>query len=163
MKLVPRILACAFAFLLFALPAQAQLGFSFFPYAGYDAGHDGGGDGPLVGLGIEIPVTPSLLPVAAKIRASAETTFVSEDNFSVVRFNGDAVVRIAAPALPVKPYAKAGVIVERITNSNPDPSISNTEVGAGLGAGVVLNKIFIEGTVGLGDVSSFRATAGFRF
>ena len=124
---------------------------------------DGGGDGPLLGLGVEVPVTPSLLPVAAKVRASAETTFISEDNFSVVRFNGDAIVRLAAPTLPVSPYAKAGVIVERITNSNPDPSVSNTEIGAGLGAGVILGKLFAEGTLGLGDVSDFRFAVGFRF
>ena len=110
-----------------------------------------------------MPGTPSLLPVAAKVRASAETTFISEDNFSVVRFNGDAIVRLAAPTLPVSPYAKAGVIVERITNSNPDPSVSNTEIGAGLGAGVVFGKLFAEGTLGLGDVSDFRFAVGFRF
>jgi len=163
MKFVPSYFACALALLLVAVPAQAQLGFSFFPYVGYDAGNDGGGDGPLLGLGVEVPVTPSLLPVAAKVRASAETTFISEDNFSVVRFNGDAIVRIAAPALPVSPYAKVGVIVERVTNSSPEPSVSNTEIGAGLGAGVILGKLFGEGTLGLGDVSEFRFSVGFRF
>ncbi|MCH8031317.1 MAG: hypothetical protein IIB09_05825 [Bacteroidetes bacterium] len=163
MQLVPRYIACAFALLLLAIPAQAQLGFSFFPYVGYDLGSDGGGDGPLLGLGVEVPVTPSLLPVAAKIRASAETTFISEDNFSVVRFNGDAIVRLAAPTLPVSPYAKVGVIVERITNSNPAPSVSMTEIGAGLGAGAVFGKLFAEGTLGLGDVSDFRFAVGFRF
>ena len=152
------LLAASFCF---APASIAQ--FSFFPYAGYDIGYNDGGDGPLIGFGIEVPVTPSLLPVAAKVRASAETTFVGEDNFSVIRFNGDAIVRIAAPAAPVSPYAKAGVIVERITNSNPDPSISNTEVGAGLGAGVIVGKLFGEGTLGLGDVSDFRFTVGFRF
>jgi len=141
--------------------AQAQ--FSFFPYVGYDLGYNDGGDGPLLGLGVEVPVTPSLLPVAAKIRASAETTFISEDNFSVVRFNGDAIVRLAAPTLPVSPYAKVGVIVERITNSNPNPSVSMTEIGAGLGAGAVFGKLFAEGTLGLGDVSDFRFAVGFRF
>jgi len=146
-----------------SLTSSAHAQFSFFPYVGYDLGSDGGGDGPLLGLGVEVPVTPSLLPVAAKVRASAETTFISEDNFSVIRFNGDAIVRIAAPALPVSPYAKVGVIVERVTNSNPDPSISNTEIGAGLGAGVILGKLFAEGTLGLGDVSDFRFSVGFRF
>ena len=141
--------------------AQAQ--FSFFPYIGYDLGYNDALDGPLIGLGLEVPVTPSLLPVAAKVRASAETTLIGEDNVSVIRFNGDAVVRLAAPALPVSPYAKAGVIVERITNSNPDPSVSNTEIGAGLGAGVILGKLFAEGTLGLGDVSDFRFAVGFRF
>lgn len=151
----------AFVLLLFATPVNAQLGFSFFPYAGYDAGQNGGGDGPLIGLGVEIPVTPSILPVAAKVRASAETTFLSEENFSVVRFNGDAVVRIAAPAVPVTPYGKAGVVVERISNSELD--ISNTEVGAGIGAGVIFSSLFVEGTLGLGDISDFRATVGYRF
>ena len=120
-------------------------------------------DGPLIGLGVEVPVTPSLLPVAVKGRASAETTFVSEDSLSVIRFNGDAIVRIAAPTLPVSPYAKLGVIVERLSDSGPDPSISNTEIGAGLGAGVIVGNLFGEGTIGLGDVSDFRFSVGFRF
>ncbi len=153
-------------FLLFAIcfcvapTVQAQ--FSFFPYIGYDLGRDGGGDGPLVGLGVEVPVTPSLLPVAVKGRVSAETTFIG-DNLSLIRFNGDAVVRIAAPTVPVTPYAKAGVIVERVTNSTPDPSVTNTEVGAGLGAGAILGNLFAEFTLGLGDVSSGRFAVGYRF
>ncbi len=149
-----------FAIVLGLAPA-ASAQFSFFPYVGYDLGQNGG-DGPLIGLGVEVPVTPSLLPVAVKARASAETTFIG-DNFSLIRFNGDAVVRIAAPTLPVSPYAKAGVIVERVTNSTPDPSVSNTEIGAGLGIGAILGKLFGEFTLGLGDVSDGRFAVGYRF
>src|SRR5690606_10405835 len=144
-----------------ATPARAQLGFS--PMVGYDIDYEGF----MVGLGFELGLTPGLLPIQAAIRPSAEYVFV--DNVDLFRINGDLIGRFSPPAAPISPYGKAGVAFEfaSINDCEDIPGIdidcSSTEVGINLGGGVLFNNLFVEGTLGLMDISDFRIAAGYRF
>jgi hypothetical protein len=138
-------------------PARAQLHFS--PMVGYDIDYEAF----TVGLAFELGLTPGILPLQAAIRPSAEYVFV--DNVDLFRVNGDLIGRFSPPAAPISPYAKAGVNAEFASiNDCPDAvDCSSTEVGLGLGGGVLFNSLFVEGTLGIGDISDFRVTAGYRF
>jgi len=116
----------------------------------------------MVGLGFELGLTPGVLPLQGAIRPSVEYVFV--DNADLFRVNGDLIGRFSPPAAPVSPYAKAGVAIEFFSVDDcPVDDCSNTEVGINLGGGVLLNSFFVEGTLGLLDISDFRITAGYRF
>jgi len=154
--------------LFLARPVSAQIGFS--PMVGYDIDYEAF----TIGFGFELPVTPSLLPVSAAIRPSAEYIFIGNESAfgidvgaSVYRINADVIGRFSAPAVPVSPYAKVGVGVEiqsvDVTVKGQTASATNTEIGANLGVGVAFNSLFVEGTAGLGNISDFRFAVGFRF
>lgn len=139
-----------------ATPARAQLHFS--PMVGYDIDYEAFE----VGLAFELGLTPGILPLQAAIRPSAEYVFV--DDADLFRINGDLIGRFSPPAAPISPYAKAGVNIEFFSVDDcPLDDCSNTEVGVGLGGGVLFNNLFVEGTLGLGDISDFRIAAGYRF
>ncbi len=137
-----------------AAPARAQLHFS--PMVGYDIDYEA----LMVGLGFELALSPGLLPVQAAIRPSAEYVFI--DNVDLFRINGDLIGRFSPPASPISPYAKAGVALE-FASVDECSDCSNTEVGINLGGGALFNSFFVEGTLGLLDISDFRITAGYRF
>lgn len=151
-----------------AAPAKAQLGFS--PWIGYDIDYEAF----MVGFGFELPLTPGLLPVQAAVRPSAEYVFLGDADGTDVgqelfRVNGDVLARFSPPAAPVAPYGKAGVAVEFFSIDDDGTGAcdlvdcSSTEIGINLGGGVLFNNLFVEGTVGLLDVSDFRIVAGYRF
>jgi hypothetical protein len=146
-----RLLLLAALVVAVAAPARAQLG--FIPMAGYDIDYEA----PMVGLGFEIGLTPGILPFAAAIRPSAEYVFV--DNVDLFRVNGDLIGRFGAPGVPFAPYGKAGVGVEFSSSDGG----SHTYVGANLGAGLEYNRFLVEGTLGIGDISSGRVAVGYRF
>ena len=149
-------LLAALVLALAATPAHAQLHFS--PMVGYDIDYEAF----MVGLGFELGLTPGVLPLQGAIRPSVEYVFV--DNADLFRVNGDLIGRFSPPAAPVSPYAKAGVAIEFFSVDDcPVDDCSNTEVGINLGGGVLLNSFFVEGTLGLLDISDFRITAGYRF
>ena len=133
-----------------AAPARAQ----FIPMVGYDFDYEAA----QVGVGYELGVTPGFLPASVGIRPSVEYVFVG-NNVDVVRGNLDLIARFHAPTLPVAPYGKAGVAVEYVSAANT----SNTEVGLNLGAGVEINQFLVEGTLGIGNISSGRIAVGYRF
>lgn len=148
-----------------AAPARAQLGFS--PMVGYDIDYEAF----MVGLGFELGLTPGFLPVSAAIRPSIEYVFLDEIegvNADLFRVNGDLIGRFGAPGVPLSPYGKAGVAIEFASLDSEvcddlDLDCSSTEVGINLGGGVVFNSLFVEGTLGLLDVSDFRLAVGYRF
>lgn len=149
-------------------PASAQLGFS--PMVGYDIDYEAF----FVGFGFELPVTPGILPVSVAIRPSAEYLFIGDEivlgdsvSTDAYRINADIIGRFRAPTLPVSPYVKAGVGVEIASTKGTILGVpfdeNNTEFGLNLGAGVGLGNLFVEGTAGIGNISNFRVTAGYRF
>ena len=151
-----RILLAAAGFL-FVAPAQAQIGFA--PLVGYDFDYEA----PTVGLAFELPLTPGILPLQASIRPSAEYIFVDSDGASAFRVAGDLIGRFRAPGVPFAPYGKAGVVVERISVDVGSESDSNTEIGLGIGAGAAFDRFFVEGTIGIGDISNSRIAVGYQF
>jgi hypothetical protein len=160
----PSLLLAVLGLFLAAAPARAQLHFS--PMVGYDIDYEAF----MAGLAFELALTPGILPVQAAIRPSVEYVFTSDDEIAgfdssidVFRVNGDLIGRFSPPAAPLSPYGKAGVALEFISFEILDESESETEVGINLGAGVLFNSFFVEGTLGLLDVSDFRIAAGYRF
>lgn len=162
------LLLAVFGLALAAAPAKAQLGFS--PMVGYDIDYEAF----MVGFGFELGLTPGILPVQATIRPSAEYVFTDDVDFGngavstdLFRINGDVIGRFSPPGAPVSPYAKAGVALEFISTTvevlGMEESDTNTEVGINLGGGVLFNNLFVEGTLGLLDISDFRIAAGYRF
>ena len=101
-------------------------------------------------------------PVQAAIRPSAEYVFVEE--VDLFRVNGDLIGRFGAPAVPFRPYGKAGAALE-VVGDDEDTAFDEgaTNFGINLGAGVLFNSFFVEGTLGLIDISDFRIAAGYRF
>lgn len=143
-----------------AAPARAQI--TFMPMVGYDIDYEAF----QVGLGFEFGITPGILPISLGIRPSVEYVFVDEIanvNADLFRVNGDVIGRLSPPLAPLGFYGKAGVGVEFISVEVAGVSDSNTEVGANLGGGVIFNNFFVDGTLGLGDISDFRINVGYRF
>lgn len=133
--------------------ARAQI--SFAPMVGYDI------DAEALSLGIafELATPIAALPLQPSIRPSAEYIFADGD-ITYVRVDGDLIGRLnATPTL--QPYVKAGPTIEFVSIDGIDDS--NTEVGINLGGGAEFNRIFVEGALGLGDISDFRIRAGYRF
>lgn len=142
-----------------AAPARAQFGFT--PMVGYD--FDSAYEAPFVGLGFEIGLTPGFLPFAASFRPSVEYVFLDDDNVDLIRTNGDLIGRFSAPGSPVSPYGKLGVGVEFVSVDTGNGTDVETGVGANLGAGVEFDRFLVEGTLGVGEISSGRIALGYRF
>lgn len=141
----------------FAVPASAQI--SFVPMVGLDL-DTFDGTKPQIGLGFEYALSPGLLPFTAALRPSVHYVFVDSD-VTTIRVPVELIGRFSAPGLPVAPYGKAGLAIEYVDFG--DSGGSNTEVGLALGAGVELNRLLGEVTLGIGNVSSTQVTVGYRF
>ncbi len=153
MRLLP--LAALAALFVLAAPARAQI--SFAPMVGYDIDYEGLSLGVAFELGTTIPA----LPLQPSIRPSVEFVFVG-NNTSVVRGDLDLIGRFS-PSPGFLPYVKLGPTLEYVSVDAPGGNGSNTEIGLNLGAGAEFNRIFLEGALGLGDISDFRIRAGYRF
>ena len=145
-----RLALLAAVLLAVAAPARAQ----FIPMVGYDFDREAA----QVGVGYELGVTPGFLPASVGIRPSVEYVFVG-NNVDVVRGNLDLIARLRAPAVPFAPYGKAGLAVEYVSLATS----SNTEVGLNLGVGAEVSQFLVEGTLGVGKISSGRIAVGYRF
>ena len=152
MRLFTR-LALGAAFL--AAPASAQV--SFAPLVGYDIDAEAFTLGVAFELGTQLPS----LPLQPSIRPSVEYVFADSD-VTYVRADVDLVGRLQATP-QVQPYLKLGPTIEFVSVDIAGVSESNTEVGLNLGGGLEFNRVFVEGALGLGDISDFRVRAGFRF
>ena len=149
------LLLSALALVALATPAKAQL--SFAPMVGYDLD----AEALTVGLAFELGTQLSGLPLQPAIRPSVEYVFLDGDA-TYVRADGDLIGRFNA-GTSFQPYAKAGVTVEYISIDTGFGDASNTEVGLNLGLGAEFNRLFVEGALGVGDISDLRVRAGYRF
>ena len=164
-----------------AKPASAQT--TFFPLVGFDIDWEG----LTIGGGAHVPLNLELGPVAqTMIRPSAEYIFAGNagnaGNYSVFRisgeligtFNLDGSASFSTTAQPtdgaITPYAKAGLAFERFSFEYDNDvqilggsSFSNSEVGLVIGGGVFFNKFLFDGSLGIGNISSFRIAAGYIF
>lgn len=147
-----RTLLAAALVLLAAAPAQSQV--SFAPLVGYDID----AEALTVGLAFELNTRLTSIPLQPAIRPSVEYVFIDGDA-TYVRADGDLIGRFEA-GQSFLPYAKAGVTVEYI---DFDSFGSNTEVGVNIGGGAEFSRLFVEGALGLGDISDLRVRAGYRF
>ena len=134
-------------------PARAQV--SFVPMVGYDFDYEAA----QIGLGFELGITPGILPAAISLRPSVEYVFAGE-GVDVIRGNADLIGRFSVVGVPFAPYAKAGVAAEF---GSPDSGDSNTEFGLNLGVGAEVTRFLVEGTLGIGNISSGRIAVGYRF
>ncbi len=145
-----RFLLLAVAALALAAPSHAQI--TLVPMVGYDIDYKA----LSVGGGVELALSPGLLPFQAAVRPSAEYVFVG-NGLNLVRINGDVLGRFGLVGVPFRPYGKAGVAVEIGSGS------SNTDVGLNLGAGAEFDRALAEVTIGIGSVSSARLAVGYPF
>ncbi|WP_412062745.1 hypothetical protein [Rubrivirga sp. IMCC45206] len=132
-------------------PARAQV--SFVPLIGYDIDQKAA----TLGLAFEFAAPLVALPLQPAVRPSVEFVFFDSDA-TYVRGDGDLIARFDTGG-PLMPYAKGGVTIEYFDSG----AFDNTEVGLNLGGGVEVNRVFVEGAVGFGDISDLRVRAGFRF
>jgi hypothetical protein len=140
-------------------PAKAQVSFS--PLVGYDID----AEALTVGLAFELGTQLTSIPLQPAIRPAVEYIFFDGDA-TYVRVDGDLIGRFEpVPGGAFLPYAKAGVTVEYFSVDVDIPGVdnSNTEVGLNLGGGAEFNRVFVEGALGLGDISDLRIRAGYRF
>ncbi len=150
-----RFLLLVAAALALAAPSRAQI--TVVPLVGYDIDYKA----VQLGAGVELGVTPSVLPFRALIRPSAEYVFGSDGgDGSTVRLNGDLLGRFALPGVPFQPYGKVGLGVEL---KSPDVGDSSTGLGLNLGVGGAFDRVLAEVTLGIGDISSARIGVGYRF
>ncbi len=160
MRILTR-LALGAAFL--AAPASAQI--SFAPLLGYDIDYESLTLGVAFELGTQLPS----LPLQPSIRPSVEYVFGESEEIagvdvgsSAVRVDVDLVGRLAATP-QFQPYLKLGPTIEFLMVDVGNDSETNTEVGLNLGGGLEFNRVFVEGALGLGDISDVRIRAGYRF
>lgn len=146
----------AFALLaLLAAPASAQI--SFAPMLGYDID----AEALTLGVAFELGTTIPALPLAPSIRPSVEYVFADGD-VTYVRADVDLVGRLQSTP-QVQPYVKLGPTIEFVSFDVAGESESNTEVGLNIGGGLEFNRVFVEGALGIGDISDLRIRAGYRF
>jgi opacity protein-like surface antigen len=163
--------ALALASAFFASSASAQV--RFLPYVGYAFGGgydfeefestDPGDDLPetggfLVGVGVEFPVTPGFLPIAIKIRPSAETAFMSgyeegdvEASQNSTQINLDVVADFSPPLAPLGIFAGAGAAY----------AMYNAEVKGDLGGGTTVSQEIDDSAFGLNLFAGARFGGGF--
>lgn len=163
-----------------AAPVGAQVRLA--PTAGYDLDTDA----PAIGLGVEVPLTPVRRAAALSLRPSAEYVFATSpavdygygspyisiytpfetpqtSDVHFLRLGVDLVGRTRIPGVPVAPYAKAGLTLERTLYDGLLGPDSDTNLGATAGLGVEARRVFVEGTVGTAAVSTARLAVGVRF
>lgn len=168
----------------FSTPAHSQGGLEYSPMIGYDLDWEG----LTIGFALGVPVNFDFLPVdETQIRPSAEYVFVgdqgTQSSLSVFRIAGEVLGAFHLDGgaefrssgkfqngAGVTPFAKAGLAFERFSfewdNDVPfvgGTSVSNSEVGLTVGGGAMINQIFVEGSLGIGNISSFRIAAGYTF
>lgn len=147
--------ALALTSLLMLAPARAQVSFS--PLVGYDID----AEAFTLGVAAELGLTVPSLPLAPSIRPSIEYVFADSD-VTYVRADVDLIGRFS-PSPGFLPYAMLGPTIEYVSVDAGNTNVSNTEIGLNLGAGAEFNRIFVEGILGIGDISDFRVRAGYRF
>ena len=156
-------------------PAGAQVQVRALPSAGYDVGFGA----PTVGLGVEVGWRPPGLPIRLAVRPSAEALLdgpdVDESQFPHGAFGARSVgrrreglFRVGAEAVAgwgrgaVSPYLTAGVVGELQRSRTPDTQTDGVERGVTLGAGLAVRRAFVEGALGVGEVSPSRLRVGLR-
>lgn len=163
--------AIALASLGLASSASAQV--RFLPYVGYTFGGaydfdefdstDPGDNFPetggiLVGVGVEFPVTPGFLPIAVKLRPSAETVFMSgyeegdvEASQNLTQLNLDVVADFSPPMAPLAIFAGVGAAY----------AMYNGEVSGDLGGGTTISQEIDDSAFGLNLFGGARFGGGF--
>ncbi|NND71051.1 MAG: hypothetical protein HKN43_05685 [Rhodothermales bacterium] len=170
-----------FAFV--ALPTKAQI--SFLALGAFDVDWEG----LALGAGIEYPVGLEIGPVGnTAVRPSAEYVFAGggnaggAGNYSVFRISGELVGNLnlggdsafRSSGQPgdsqFEPFVKAGLALERFSFKYDSDvpfiggtSFSNSEIGLVIGGGANIQKFFVEGTVGIGNISVLRIGGGYKF
>ena len=166
---LPALVACA------AGPVGAQVHVRALPAVGYDVGFGA----PTLGLGVEVGWRPPGAPVRLAVRPSAEAVLdgphVDDSLFPQGAFGSRSVgrrreglFRVGAEVVAgwdrrsVAPYATVGVVGELQRARTPDTQVDGWERGLSVGAGVAVRRVFIEGALGVGEVSPSRVRVGVR-
>ena len=166
---LPALVACA------AGAADAQVQVRALPAVGYDVGFGA----PTLGLGVEVGWRPPGAPVRLALRPSAEALLdgpdVDDSLFPHGAFGSRSVgrrreglFRVGAEVVAgwdrraVAPYVTAGVVGELQRARTPDTQTDGWERGVSVGAGVAVRRVFVEGALGVGEVSPSRVRVGVR-
>jgi hypothetical protein len=148
------VLRALFLISLAAAPAMAQqkAGVSFGPQASWGSDSDLG-----VGGRVQFGLTPRVVGIV-----SFDYFFPDCDECTYWELNPGAVITL--PASSINPYVGAGLNIARASVDLGTSTVSNTETGVNLIAGLRLGKsLFTEGRVSLGGGEQFVITAGFLF